>query len=83
VDGAVDGPAAADAVAADAVVDDLEFIRRAWMVLVAIHPGEAEVTACRRALAEWRRLEPSVSEVVVRAHLVWSLINHNDFVTQR
>jgi hypothetical protein len=83
VAGAADGSAAADAVAADAVVDDLEFIRRAWMVLVAIHPGEAEVTACRRALAEWRRLEPSVSEVVVRAHLVWSLINHNDFVTQR
>ena len=53
------------------------------MVLVAIHPGEAEVAACRRALAEWRRLEPSVSEVAVRAHLVWSLINHNDFVTQR
>ena len=83
VAGAADGPAAADAVVAGAVVDDLEFIRRAWMVLVAIHPGEAEVAACRRALAEWRRLEPSVSEVAVRAHLVWSLINHNDFVTQR
>ena len=78
VDGVADGSAAADA-----VVDDLEFIRRAWMVLVAIHPGEAEVAACRRALAEWRRLEPTVSEVAVRAHLVWSLINHNDFVTQR
>jgi hypothetical protein len=88
VDGAAEGPAAADAVVAGAVVagavvDDLEFIRRAWMVLVAIHPGEAEVAACRRALAEWRRLEPTVSEVAVRAHLVWSLINHNDFVTQR
>jgi len=62
--------------------DEPAFINKAFSVLLGITPGEPEVTASRQALQEWRRL-PNGSDKDARTQLVWTLINHNDFVTLR
>jgi len=62
---------------------DAAFIQQAWKLILAIHPGEAEMAACHRALEEWRRLEPEAPPLTAKTHLIWTLLNHNDFVTLR
>jgi hypothetical protein len=62
--------------------DDSAFIRRAWLEVLAIHPSESEVAASGRALDRWRQLEPA-DPGAARAHLIWTLLNHTDFVTLR
>jgi len=62
--------------------DEPAFINKAFSVLLGIAPGDQEVAASRKALQAWRRL-PNGSEKDARAQLVWTLINHNDFVTLR
>jgi hypothetical protein len=61
-------------------VDDAAFIRRAFAVVLGISAGEAEVTASKRALEDWRRQGPAGAE---RSRFIWALLNHNDFVTLR
>jgi hypothetical protein len=65
--------------------DDVAFIRRAFSAVLGIAASDAEVTACRKALDNWRRQKPQSAghPDAARAHLVWALINHNDFVTLR
>jgi len=65
-----------------AVVDDPGFVRSAWLEVLAINAGEPEVAACLKAMAQWSRIEPD-DPGAARAHLIWTLLNHNDFVTQR
>ena len=65
-----------------APADDAAFIRRAWLEVLAIRPSEAETTASRRALERWRQIEPD-DPGAARAHLIWTLLNHTDFVTLR
>lgn len=60
--------------------DDATFIRRAFGCVLGIAPTEAEVVACGQALTEWRKLSDGAS---ARANLIWTLFNHNDFVTLR
>ena len=62
--------------------EDAIFIRKALSVLLAIEAGDKEVTTAQRAFEAWRQL-PDGSADNVRAHFVWALINHNDFVTVR
>ncbi len=62
--------------------DDEAFIRRAWLELLAIRAGDAEVAQSRDALDRWRALDPADAGAA-RAHLIWALLNHNDFVTLR
>jgi len=62
--------------------DEGVFIDRAFAVLLGMKPGEDEVAASSRALQAWRQL-PGGSDEQARAHLIWTLINHNDFVTLR
>jgi hypothetical protein len=66
---------------------DAEFVRRAFRVLLGTPPNPAELDAALGSLGEWRRLNPSPGggEAAgrARAHLVWALLNHNDFVTLR
>ncbi len=62
--------------------DDSGFIRKAFLVLLGITASDAEISACQRALQTWRKL-PNGTTDKARAHLVWALINHNDFVTLR
>ncbi len=65
--------------------DDAIFIRRAFAAVLGIVAGEAETSACRKALASWRKQEsPSKKNPdAAQVHLVWALLNHNDFVTLR
>jgi hypothetical protein len=63
-------------------VDDTAFIRGAFTLLLASSPNEIELKASRDALHTWREL-PKVSSQDARSYLVWSLLNHNDFVTLR
>jgi hypothetical protein len=62
--------------------DDIAFIRNAFVVLLGIYPNEAELSASQHALDHWRQL-PNANPDDVRANLVWSLLNHNDFITLR
>jgi hypothetical protein len=60
--------------------DDESFIKQAMLNLLAIDPSSKEIAACREALEDWRKSDAAPS---ARAHLIWSLLNHNDFVTLR
>ncbi len=66
--------------------DDRAFIRSAFITVLAWDPQEAEIAACMRTLEAWRGLSPSevqTGHTESRAHLVWALLNHNDFVMLR
>lgn len=66
------------------VADDAAFIDAAFTMIVARPPTAEERAACETALAKWRKAEPPAGGVDgSRAHLVWALFNHNDFVTLR
>lgn len=60
--------------------DDTVFVRRAFAHVIGMTPGTAEMDAALRALAAWRKLPDGAG---ARAHLIWALFNHNDFVTLR
>ncbi len=63
--------------------DDQAFVRRAMMEMLGIDASAAEISACLTGLQKWRRQEPEEKPEAARAHLVWALLNHNDFVTLR
>jgi mono/diheme cytochrome c family protein len=65
-----------------AEVEDTAFIRSSFSLLLGSLPSDAALGASREALNEWRKL-PKIKAVDVRSFLVWSLLNHNDFVTLR
>jgi hypothetical protein len=70
----------------EAPADDREFLVRAFSVMLGISANDDEIRASMKALADWRKLpEAGGGEPVDRArqHLVWALLNHNDFVTVR
>jgi hypothetical protein len=65
--------------------DDAAFIERAFGMIVNRDPTADERAACEAALAKWRavgRSPPNAADPA-RTHLVWALLNHNDFVTLR
>ncbi|MSU61802.1 MAG: DUF1553 domain-containing protein [Pedosphaera sp.] len=64
---------------------DAVFIRRAFAAVLGIVASDAEEAASGKALEDWRKQEPSSAGKTdaARAHLVWALLNHNDFVTLR
>lgn len=61
---------------------DREFIRKAFQVLLGIEASDDEIKECEAALAAWRAIPNATSEGS-RANFIWTLINHNDFVTLR
>ncbi|QDT53740.1 Planctomycete cytochrome C [Caulifigura coniformis] len=61
---------------------DVDFINRAFMLILAISPREAEIAASRNSLDRWSKVANGSPEQA-RANLVWILLNHNDFVTLR
>lgn len=63
-------------------LDDATFARRALTLLLGITANDAELTASLKAFDAWRRL-PEGQGRDARAFFVWSLLNHNDFVTLR
>jgi hypothetical protein len=64
------------------VESDPEFIRKAFRVLLGIEAGENEVKESEVAISAWRAL-PNATAESARANFIWTLINHNDFVTLR
>ena len=65
-----------------AEVEDAAFIRSSFSLLLGSLPSDGELSASQAALNEWRKL-PKITSADVRSYLVWSLLNHNDFVTLR
>jgi DNA-binding GntR family transcriptional regulator len=62
--------------------DEAAFVRAAFRGVLCTAPSEAEIAACLQTLSELRKL-PGTTPAQVRAHFVWALLNHNDFVTLR
>jgi hypothetical protein len=49
-------------------------------------PSATERAACLAALEKWRAMQPPAEAAGLdpaRVHVVWALLNHNDFVTLR
>ncbi len=63
-------------------LSDEIFVMKAFQRLLGFTPSTKEVSKSCDALAEWRSLPETTAEAA-RGHLVWALINHNDFVTLR
>jgi hypothetical protein len=66
-------------------LDDVGFIRRAFSALLGISASQTEIAASQNALENWRQhgKQSTDGSDEGRAHLIWALINHNDFVTLR
>lgn len=62
--------------------DDAQFVRRAFELLLAIRPSEREMQASLEALTAWRTM-PDASPGTAHEQFVWTLLNHNDYVTLR
>ena len=58
------------------------FIKDAFAAILGIEVAAAEMKASIEALSEWKKL-PNTNDLTARTHLVWVLLNHNDFVTVR
>jgi hypothetical protein len=77
--------AIADRIAA-AEADDDAFLADAFVTVLGRGPSADEREACAAAVAAWRALPESQTPGPVdraRVNLVWSLLNHTDFVTLR
>ncbi len=66
----------------DAACSDNRYIRAAFVGLLNYVPDTREQDACRHALVRWRDQE-GLTPAQARQYLVWTLLNHNDFVTLR
>lgn len=64
-----------------------DFILLAFEQLLGVRATSAEVNACKKAMEHWRQLPDEGLGAGTgqrdRIMLVWTLINHNDFVTVR
>ena len=63
-------------------IDDVDFIHDAFLLLLGTSPNEDELSVSQQALEKWRQL-PKATSQNSRSYLVWSLLNHNDFITLR
>jgi hypothetical protein len=63
---------------------DEAFLAGAFRLILGRSPSAAETAACAEAVAAWQALpEPVATPTAIREHLVWALLNHNDFVVLR
>ena len=62
-----------------ASTDDETFIHKAMRTILAIEPSAAELTVSKNALEALNKEDAENA----RAHFIWALLNHNDFVTLR
>ena len=75
-------PRIATAIMRGESLSDEDFAKRAFRRLLGFAPNPEEITRCQEALTAWRSSSETTTEDA-RGHLVWALINHNDFVTLR
>ena len=69
-------------------LDDSDFTTRAFVAILGRRPTAAETAVCLDSLAAWRRQEPAAGTPAPagdhsRTQLVWSLLNHTEFLTIR
>ena len=71
--------------AAGAGMSDEVFLDRAFVMLLDRRPLADERAACAAAIGKWRALGKPAGAGADPAlvHMVWALLNHNDFVTLR
>ncbi len=71
--------------AAGAGMSDEAFLDRAFVMLLDRRPSADERAACSTAIGKWRALGKPAGAGADPAliHMVWALLNHNDFVTLR
>jgi hypothetical protein len=64
---------------------DAEFLERAFKTILHRGPSADERAACEAALAKWRGAAKPATGTLdpARVHMVWAIVNHNDFVTLR
>jgi hypothetical protein len=62
--------------------DDRAFVLQAFRWILCTAPNAAEWTACVNTMVALRQ-QPGTTYAQARGHLVWVLLNHNDFVTLR
>ena len=73
--------------AGQSIGGDAGFIAQAFILLLNRSPTKDELADCMQAIEGWQKL--SSGETLLDAnhrahtHLVWALINHNDFITLR
>jgi hypothetical protein len=70
---------------AGAGMSDEAFLDRAFVMLLDRRPSADERAACSAAIGKWRALGKPAGAGADPAlvHMVWALLNHNDFVTLR
>jgi hypothetical protein len=68
-----------------ASMSDEAFLDRAFVMLLDRRPSADERAACSAAIGKWRALPKPAGAGADPAlvHMVWALLNHNDFVTLR
>ena len=66
-------------------LSDEEFLDRAFVMLLDRRPTADERAACSAAIGKWRAISKPAGSGPDPAlvHMVWALLNHNDFVTLR
>lgn len=67
-------------------LEDAEFARQAFAVMLGTEATTQEVEFCLQAIAEWQEqnaAKPDQAQRKARINLILALINHNDFVTVR
>ncbi len=66
-------------------MSDEAFLDRAFVLLLDRRPSADERAACSAAIGKWRTLAKPADAGADPAlvHMVWALLNHNDFVTLR
>ena len=66
-------------------MSDEAFLDRAFVMLLDRRPSADELAACSAAIGKWRALGKPAGAGADPAlvHMVWALLNHNDFVTLR
>lgn len=62
--------------------NDRAFVLQAFRGILCVVPNDAEWTACVNTMVALRQ-QPSTTHAQARGHLVWVLVNHNDFATLR
>jgi hypothetical protein len=61
-------------------------VGRAFVLLLDREPTPAERQVCLQALDVWRGMAGAAdlpAQDAARSHVVWALLNHNEFVTLR
>lgn len=67
--------------------DDIDFVRKSFLMVLGMRATDEEVNASMQALKLWKEIPELTTKIQgqdpSRTFLIWTLLNHNDFVTLR